>query len=243
MGQIKHRISIKSKTITKEQKCLANLLSTDHESITEEIICLSGNNTSKDLKAKEIVKQFNYLLLIEKNLETTALTYDININENYVNIKKSLESILFKQVEILVRPLFGINGMKIIKYLSDKGARELKEISEACMIHLNQVRKLLYQLMKINIVRMLDITHKNDLNNLRTTTIWEFNFEYLKNNISELTYLTILNILICYTNKLNNMFQIIAKKENVLSKISLLELYLVESFLNADENIIINHFK
>merc|ERR1712207_111204 len=95
-------------------------------------------------------------------------------------------------------PLFGINGMKIIKYLSDKGARELKEISEACMIHSNQVRKLLYQLMKMNIVRMLDITHKNDLNNLRTTTIWEFNFEYLKNNISELTYLTILNIIICF---------------------------------------------
>merc|ERR1711920_386204 len=185
----------------------------------------------------EIVKQFNYLLLIEKNLETIALTYDININENYVNIKKSLESILFKQVEILVRPLFGINGMRIIKYLSDEGARELKEISEACMIHSNQVRKLLYQLMKINIVRMLDITHKNDLNNLRIITIWEFNLEYLKNHISELTYLTILNTLICYTNKLNKIFQIIEKKKNVLSKISLLELYLVESLLNADENI------
>merc|ERR1712113_1285813 len=104
----------------------------------------------------------------------------------------------------------------------------------------NQVLKLLYQLMKKNIVRMLDITHQIDSNNLGIITIWGINLDYLKNHIFELNHFTILNILICYTIKFNKMFEIIEKKKEMLSKISSLKLYLVESLIDADENIILN---
>merc|ERR1712039_338655 len=134
-----------------------------------------------DLKAKVIVKEINNLFITDKNFGTTTFIYDISRNKNY-------ESVFFIQLEILVRSLFGIDAVRIIKYLGDGGARELKKIAEVCKICSNQVLKLLYQLMKKNIVRMLDITHKIDLNNPGITTIWEINLDYLKNHIFELNH-------------------------------------------------------
>merc|ERR1712217_773654 len=155
----------------------------NHEYVKEEIICLSGNNTSEYSKAKAIVKQFNNLFITDKNFETTAFIYDISRNKDYDDIKKSLKHVFFIQLESLVRSLFGIDAVRIIKYLGDGGARELKKIAEVCKICSNQALKLLHQLMKKKIVRMLDINHKIDLNYPGIITMWKINLDYLKNHV------------------------------------------------------------
>lgn len=158
----------------------------------DRLIDFKMDNTLPEL----VIVSLSSMMFVDHDFRTMDTIIDQYQKEKLiVNMRRIIELIRLQHIESVVLRRFGNHARRIIRHLLITGSQEQNHISEACIMKLDQVRVLLYRMMKEGFGQ-IDIPFSESHHTPDAVILWEFNIHSVTDQIRTTLWHTVLNLLL-----------------------------------------------